>query len=210
MMDQAIEKLLNKPARRHPHQKDKPELCMEQGKHKDSICREVEKLLQPDISRDSDNKQNSITSQEMMDTDQCIQKLIRTEPEGSERAQCKIENTAQYWVMKEKEAVINYHRALELNKSVSNKRVQQLYSQDQSQEMIDQAERQVASARQTLENIQRVEDAGLSKKSLNYPGTPRVNDRYKHARNDTQVSYRELHEQITHLVQAMVPGTERY
>ena len=48
---------------------------------------------------------------------------------------------------------MNYHRALELNNSVSNKRVQQLYSQDQSQEVIDQAERQASSARQTLENI---------------------------------------------------------
>ena len=67
--------------------------------------------------------------------------------------------------MKEKEAVINYHCALELNKSVSNKRVQQLYSQDQTQEVIDQAEWQAASARQTLENIQRVEEAGLSRNS---------------------------------------------
>ena len=83
----------------------------------------------------------------MMDTDQCIQKLIRTDLEGCECTQCKIENTTQYWVMKGKEAAINYHRMLELNKSVSNKRVQQLYSQDQSQEMIDQAERQVASPR---------------------------------------------------------------
>ena len=83
----------------------------------------------------------------MMDTDQYIQKLVRTEPEGSECAQCKIENTAQYWVMKEKEAAINYCCILELNKSVSNKRVQQLYSQDQSQDRIDQAERQAASAR---------------------------------------------------------------
>ena len=52
--------------------------------------------------------------------------------------------------MKEKEAAINYCCMLELNESVSDKRVQQLYSQDQSQEMIDQAERQVASARWTL------------------------------------------------------------
>ena len=83
----------------------------------------------------------------MLGTDQCIQKLIRTEPEGSEQTQGKIENTAQYWAMKEKEEVINYHHTFELNKSVSDKRVQQLYSQDQSQEMIDQDERQVASAR---------------------------------------------------------------
>ena len=88
-----------------------------------------------------------------MDTDQCIQRLIRTELEGSEHAQCKIEDTAQYWAMKEKEAANNYCCAVELNKSVSNKKVQQLYSQDQTQEVIDQAEQQVASARQTLENI---------------------------------------------------------
>ena len=49
--------------------------------------------------------------------------------------------------MKEKEAATNYHHMLELNKSVSNKRVQQLYSQDQTQEVIDQAERQAASVR---------------------------------------------------------------
>ena len=81
-----------------------------------------------------------------MGTDQCIQKLVRTEPESSECTQCKIEETVQYWVAQEKKAAMNYHRALELNNSVSNRRVQQLYSQDQSQEVIDQAERQVASA----------------------------------------------------------------
>ena len=43
-----------------------------------------------------------------------------------------------------------------------------------------------------------------------YPGTPRVNDRHRNARNDMQVSYRESHEQITQLVQAIVPDTERY
>ena len=83
----------------------------------------------------------------MMDTDQCIQILVRTELKGSDCAQCKIEDTAQYWAMKEKEAVTNYCCPLELNKSVSDKRVQQLYSQDQTQEVIDQAERQAASAR---------------------------------------------------------------
>ena len=94
-----------------------------------------------------------IASQETLDIDQCIQKLVRTEPEGSERTQCKIENTAQYWAMKEKEAVINYCCTLDLNRSVFNKRVQQLYFQGQSQEVIDQAEGQVASTRQTLESI---------------------------------------------------------
>ena len=88
-----------------------------------------------------------------MDTDQCIQKLVRTELEGSERAQCKIEKTIQYWVAQEKEAAMNYHHALELNNSVSNNRVQQLYSQDQAQEVIDEAERQASSVRRTLENI---------------------------------------------------------
>ena len=82
-----------------------------------------------------------------MDTDQCIQKLVRTDQEGSERAQCKIEETAQYWAAQEKKAVMNYHRALELNNTVSNKRVQQLYSEDEPQKVIDQAERQVGSAR---------------------------------------------------------------
>ena len=67
-----------------------------------------------------------------MDTDKCIQRLVRTELEGSECAQQKIEKTAQYWGKKEKEAVMNYHCMLELNNSVSNRRVQRLYSQDQS------------------------------------------------------------------------------
>ena len=109
---------------------------------------------------------------------------MRTEPEGSEWTQHKIENTTQYWVMNKKEAVVNYHHMLELNKSVSDKRVQQLYSQGQSQEMIDQAEGQAASARRTLESIQRVEEVGLSRNSPNYPGIPRVTDRHKHARNN--------------------------
>ena len=81
-----------------------------------------------------------------MDTDQCKQKLVRTDQEGSERTQCKIEETIQYWVAQEKKAVMNYCCALELNNTVSNKRVQQLYSQDQPQEVIDQAEGQAGSA----------------------------------------------------------------
>ena len=110
-----------------------------------------------------------------MDTDQCIKRLISSDPEGSDHAQCKIEDTDQYWAMKEKEVADNY---------CHDKRVQQLYSQDQTQEVIDQAERQVASARQALDSIWRVEDAGLSRNSLNYSGTPRVNNRHKNARND--------------------------
>ena len=82
-----------------------------------------------------------------MDTDQSIQKLVRTEPEGSECAQYKIEETVQYWAAQEKKAAMNYRCTLELNNSVSNNRVQQLYSQHQSQEMIDQAERQANLAR---------------------------------------------------------------
>ena len=42
---------------------------------------------------------------------------------------------------------MNYHSALELNNTVSDKRVQQLYSQDQPQEVTDQAKRQAGSAR---------------------------------------------------------------
>ena len=72
IMNKAIEQLLNKPVRRHSCWKDKPELRMEQGKHKESICREAERLPQHDINRDSDDKWNSIVSQETMDTDQCI------------------------------------------------------------------------------------------------------------------------------------------
>ena len=75
-----------------------------------------------------------------MDTDRCIQKLVRTDQEGSDCAQCKFEETAQYWAAQEKKAVINYHSTLELNNTVSNERVQQLYSEDQPQEVIDQAE----------------------------------------------------------------------
>ena len=55
-MNKAIEQLLNKPVRRHSHQKDKPELRMEQGKHKESIHREAEKLPQYNVNRDSDDK----------------------------------------------------------------------------------------------------------------------------------------------------------
>ena len=59
-----------------------------------------------------------------MDTDQCIQKLVRTNQEGSERAQHKIEETVQYWAAQEKKAAMNYRHTLELHNTVSNKRVQ--------------------------------------------------------------------------------------
>ena len=79
--------MLKKPARRHPHWKDKPKLCTEQGKCKEALRKEAEMLPQINISRDSDNEQNSRISLETMDTDQCIQKLVRTDQEGSEHAQ---------------------------------------------------------------------------------------------------------------------------
>ena len=98
---------------------------------------------------------------------------------------------------------MNYHHALEVNNSVSNKRVQQLYSQDQLQEVIDQAERQASSARQTLENIQRVDEARLSRNSPKCPRTPQATERHKYARDNTWVTYRELHKQITQPVQVL-------
>ena len=55
-MNIAIEQLLNKPVRRHSHQKDKPELHMEQVKCKETICREAEKIPQHDINREYDDK----------------------------------------------------------------------------------------------------------------------------------------------------------
>ena len=55
-MNEAIERLLNKPARKHSCRKDKPELCTEQGKHKEVLCQEAEMLPPINISRDSDNE----------------------------------------------------------------------------------------------------------------------------------------------------------
>ena len=66
IMNKAIEQLLNKPARRYSHQKEKPEPCMEQGKCKETICKEAERLPQYDVNRDSDDKWNSIVLQEMI------------------------------------------------------------------------------------------------------------------------------------------------
>ena len=159
---------------------------MEQGKCKEALCKEAEMLPPRNVSGESDDEQNSRVSLEMMDTDQCIQKLVRTKQESSECSQCRIEETIQYWVAQEKKAAMNYRHALELNNTVSNKRVQQLYSQDQPQEVIDQAERQAGSARQTLENIQRVDKAGLSRNSPKHPRTPRATERHKYyAKDDT-------------------------
>ena len=55
-MNEAIKRLLNKPMRKHTHWKDKPELCMEQGKCKEVLHQEVEMLLPINISGDSDNE----------------------------------------------------------------------------------------------------------------------------------------------------------
>ena len=129
-MNEAIDRLLKKPARRHSCQKAKPELCMEQGKCNEAICKEAEMLPPRNVSREYDDEWNSRVLLETMDTDQCIQKLVRTELESSERTQCKIEETVQYWVAQEKKAAMNYCCTLGLNNSVSNKRVQQRYSQD--------------------------------------------------------------------------------
>ena len=55
-MNEAIKRLLNKPARKHSCQKDKPELCMEQGKRKEVLRQEAETLPPINISGDSDDE----------------------------------------------------------------------------------------------------------------------------------------------------------
>ena len=109
-MNEAIEQLLKKPARKHACQKDKPELRMEQGKCKEVLRKEAEMFPPINVSGDSDDEQNSRISLETMDTDQCIQKLVRTDQKGSEHTQRKIEETVQYWAAQEKKAAMNYHR----------------------------------------------------------------------------------------------------
>ena len=84
IMNKAIDQLLKKPVRRHSHRKDKPEPHMEQGKCKEAIRKEAETLPPSNVSRESDDERNSRALLETMDTDQCIQKLVRTEPESSE------------------------------------------------------------------------------------------------------------------------------
>ena len=56
VMNQAIDQLLKKSARRHSCQKDKPELCTEQGKHKETIHKEAEMLPPRNVSRESDDE----------------------------------------------------------------------------------------------------------------------------------------------------------
>ena len=55
-INEAIERLLKKPVRKHSCWKDKPEPHMEQGKHKKVLCKEVETLPPINVSRDSDNE----------------------------------------------------------------------------------------------------------------------------------------------------------
>ena len=107
-MNEAIDRLLKKPARKHSHRKDKLELRTEQGKHKEALSKEAETPPPRNISGESDDEWNSRILLETMDTDQCIQKLVRTEQEGSERTQRKIEETIQYWAAQEKKVVMNY------------------------------------------------------------------------------------------------------
>ena len=86
-MNEAIDRLLKKPVRKHSRWKDKPELCMEQGKHKEVLRKEAETFPPINVSGDANNERNSRISLETMDTDQCIQKLVRTNQEGSECTQ---------------------------------------------------------------------------------------------------------------------------
>ena len=83
-MNEAIEQLLKKPARKHSRRKDKPEPHTEQGKRKEVLRKEAETLPPINVSGDSDDERNCRISLETMDTDQCIQKLVRTNQEGSE------------------------------------------------------------------------------------------------------------------------------
>ena len=55
-MNEAIERLLNKPVRKHSCRKDKPEPCMEQGKRKEALCQVAETLPPINISGDSDDE----------------------------------------------------------------------------------------------------------------------------------------------------------
>ena len=55
-MNEAIKRLLNKPARKQSRRKDKPEPHMEQGKHKEVLHQEAEMLPPINVSRDSDDE----------------------------------------------------------------------------------------------------------------------------------------------------------
>ena len=55
-INEAIERLLNKPARKHSRWKDKPEPRMEQGKRKEVLRQEAEMLPPINVSGDSDDE----------------------------------------------------------------------------------------------------------------------------------------------------------
>ena len=58
IMNEAIDRLLKKPVRKHSCRKDKPEPCMEQGKRKETLHKEAEMLPPGNVSEESDDKQN--------------------------------------------------------------------------------------------------------------------------------------------------------
>ena len=55
-MNEAIKRLLKKPARKHPDWKDKPEPRMEQGKRKEVLRKEAEMLPPINVSGDYDDE----------------------------------------------------------------------------------------------------------------------------------------------------------
>ena len=55
-MNEAIEQFLKKPARKHSRWKDKPEPRMEQGQHKEVLCKEAEMLPPINVSGDSEDE----------------------------------------------------------------------------------------------------------------------------------------------------------
>ena len=91
IMNKAIEQLLNKPVRKQTCWKNKPEMNTEQEKHRKTIHKEADMPPPRRVSRESDDEWNSIALQELMDTDKCIQRLVRSEPKGSDHAQQEIE-----------------------------------------------------------------------------------------------------------------------
>ena len=69
---------------------------------------------------------------------------------------------------------------------------------------------QAGSARRTLESIQRVDEARLSRHSPKNPRTPRAGRHKYYAKDNMRVLYRETQERMTQPAQAIVPDTERY
>ena len=55
-MNEAIDRLLKKPARKHSCWKDKPEPHTEQGKHKEALRKEAEMFPPRNVSGESDDK----------------------------------------------------------------------------------------------------------------------------------------------------------